>query len=119
MNSNNQYEGTGNEMIKTRLVRLLSHAKKYIVYNVMWQWMALIAQVVSVFTIAGLFGKLYAKKAASGDIVKCACVFAAVLVVRFLPIPNRCSCFWNVQPSTDAVPFFGNRPARDIHLLAF
>ena len=71
-------------MIKTRLVRLLSHAKKYIVYNVMWQWMALIAQVVSVFTIAGLFGKLYAKKAASGDIVKCACVFAAVLVVRFL-----------------------------------
>lgn len=71
-------------MIKTRLVRLLSHAKKYIVYNVMWQWMALIAQVVSVFTIAGLFGKLYAKKVASGDIVKCACVFAAVLVVRFL-----------------------------------
>lgn len=71
-------------MIKTRLVRLLSHAKKYIVYNVMWQWMALIAQVVSVFTIAGLFGKLYAKKAASGDIVKCVCVFAAVLVVRFL-----------------------------------
>lgn len=71
-------------MIKTRLVRLLSHAKKYIVYNVMWQWMALIAQVVSVFTIAGLFGKLYAKKAASGDIVKCACVFVAVLVVRFL-----------------------------------
>lgn len=71
-------------MIKTRLVRLLSHAKKYIVYNVMWQWMALIAQVVSVFTIVGLFGKLYAKKAASCDIVKCACVFAAVLVVRFL-----------------------------------
>lgn len=71
-------------MIKTRLVRLLSHAKKYIVYNVMWQWMALIAQVVSVFTIVGLFGKLYAKKAASGDIVKCACVFAVVLVVRFL-----------------------------------
>lgn len=71
-------------MIKTRLVRVLSHAKKYIVYNVMWQWMALIAQVVSVFTIAGLFGKLYAKKAASGDIVKCACVFASVLVVRFL-----------------------------------
>ena len=71
-------------MIKTRLVRLLSHAKKYIVYNVMWQWMALIAQVVSVFTIAGLFGKLYEKKAASGDIVKCACVVAAGLVVRFL-----------------------------------
>ena len=32
-------------MIKTRLVRMLDHAKKYIVFNVIWQWIALIAQV--------------------------------------------------------------------------
>ena len=25
-------------MIKTRLVGLLSHAKKYIVYTILWQW---------------------------------------------------------------------------------
>ena len=28
-------------MIKTRLVGLLSHAKKYIVYTILWQWAAL------------------------------------------------------------------------------
>ena len=27
-------------MIKTRLVGLLSHAKKYIVYTILWQWAA-------------------------------------------------------------------------------
>lgn len=40
-------------MIKTRLVKLLSHAKKYIIYNVLWQWFALISQVVVIFCIAG------------------------------------------------------------------
>lgn len=32
---------------------------------------------------SGTVWKTVCKKAASGDIVKCACVFAAVLVVRF------------------------------------
>lgn len=41
-------------MIKTRLVRLLSHAKKYIVYTILWQWAALLSQVLAVFTIADL-----------------------------------------------------------------
>lgn len=41
-------------MIKTRLVRLLSHAKKYIVYNIVWHWIALLAQILAVFSIAGL-----------------------------------------------------------------
>ena len=39
-------------MIKTRLVGLLSHAKKYIVYNIIWQWIALLAQILAVFSIA-------------------------------------------------------------------
>ena len=29
-------------MIKKRLVGLLSHAKKYIIYQVVWQWLALL-----------------------------------------------------------------------------
>ena len=37
-------------MIKTRLVGLLSHAKKYIVYTILWQWAALLSQVIAVFT---------------------------------------------------------------------
>ena len=41
-------------MIKTRLIRLLSHAGKYIVYHVLWQWLALVCQIVVVFSVAGL-----------------------------------------------------------------
>ena len=41
-------------MIKTRLLGLLSHAKKYIVYTIWWQWAALLAQVAAVFSIAEL-----------------------------------------------------------------
>ena len=41
-------------MIKTRLVGLLSHAKKYIVYTILWQWAALLSQVLAVFSIADL-----------------------------------------------------------------
>lgn len=38
-------------MIKTRLVRLLSHTKKYIVQMVLWQWIALLLQIAAIFTI--------------------------------------------------------------------
>ena len=44
-------------MIKTRLVGLLSHAKKYIVYTILWQWAALLSQVVAVFFFVGFMGK--------------------------------------------------------------
>ena len=46
-------------MIKTRLVGLLSHAKKYIVYTILWQWLALLSQVMAVFSIAGLLEKVF------------------------------------------------------------
>lgn len=45
-------------MIKTRLVGLLSHAKKYIVYTILWQWAALLSQVLAVFSIADLLEKV-------------------------------------------------------------
>lgn len=44
-------------MIKTRLVGLLSLQKKYIVYTVLWQWAALLSQIVAVFSIARLLEK--------------------------------------------------------------
>lgn len=49
-------------MIKTRLVALLSQAKKYIIQNVFWQWAALLAQIAAVFSAAGLLeGCLFRK----------------------------------------------------------
>ena len=41
-------------MIKKRLVGLLSHAKKYIIYQVVWQWLALICQIVMIYSAAML-----------------------------------------------------------------
>ena len=35
-------------MIKTRLVKLLSHTKKYIVQMVLWQWIALLGQIAAI-----------------------------------------------------------------------
>ena len=45
-------------MIKTRLVRLLAHARKYIVYQILWQWAALWAQIVMIFTLTGTMDKI-------------------------------------------------------------
>ena len=50
-------------MIKKRLVGLLVHAKKYIVYQVVWQWLSLLCQILLIFCgttllTEGLFGEL-------------------------------------------------------------
>ncbi len=39
-------------MIKTRLFSLLGHAKKYIIANVLWQWIGLWLQILFVFTLS-------------------------------------------------------------------
>ena len=41
-------------MIKTRLIKMLSHARKYIFYQVLWQWVALVCQIVLMYAAAGL-----------------------------------------------------------------
>ncbi len=44
-------------MIKKRLVGLLSHAKKYIIYNIFWQWISLLAQIGAVFAITAMLAQ--------------------------------------------------------------
>ncbi len=46
-------------MIKIRLIKLLSHAKKYVVLQVLWQWISLIAQVLLIFTLSGMIAGVY------------------------------------------------------------
>lgn len=45
-------------MIKTRLLALLSEGKKYIIYQVLWQWAVLLGQIISVFAIGNLVQKI-------------------------------------------------------------
>ena len=70
-------------MIKTRLVGLLSHAKKYIVYTILWQWLALLSQVIAVFSIAGLLEKVIYGSVTSESVERTVLILVLVVVIRF------------------------------------
>lgn len=75
-------------MIKKNLVNLLSHAKKYVVYNVLCQWIALLAQIAAIFTISGLLEKIiFGNVSLNGElwteIGKSAIILLAVIVIRY------------------------------------
>ena len=71
-------------MIKTRLVGLLSHAKKYIVYTILWQWAALLSQVLAVFTIADLLERVVYRAVTVPVIEKTIMILALVVTIRFV-----------------------------------
>ena len=71
-------------MIKTRLVRLLSHAKKYIGYTILWQWLALISQIVAVFSISGLLEAVVYQQVTIVGIQKTVLTLICVVIVRFI-----------------------------------
>lgn len=71
-------------MIKTRLIKLLSDAKKYIIFTILWQWISLIAQVVMVFTLADLLENVVFQTVTIEMIQKDIIVFVCVIVIRFV-----------------------------------
>ena len=71
-------------MIKTRLVGLLSHAKKYIVYTILWQWLALLSQVFAVFSIANLLERVVYRAVTVQSIERTVVTLAIVIVLRFV-----------------------------------
>lgn len=86
-------------MIKGRLVRLLSHAKKYIVLNVLWQWIALLSQIMAVCSITGLLGNVIAGEADARNVKRTLLVLAAVLIIRFFceRMAAKASCLASVD----------------------
>ena len=71
-------------MIKTRLVGLLSHAKKYIVYTIFFHWISLLAQVLAVFSIANLLEHVVADDVTISVIEQTILILALVVIVRFM-----------------------------------
>ena len=71
-------------MIKTRLVGLLSHAKKYIVYTILWQWVALLSQVLAVFTIADLLERVVYRAVTVPVIERTILILVLVVIIRFV-----------------------------------
>lgn len=70
-------------MIKTRLIQLLSHSKKYIVYTVFWQWISLLAQITAVFTIADLLGYVLNNTLTISHL-KSTFLLLGVIVIRYI-----------------------------------
>lgn len=71
-------------MIKTRLVGLLSHAKKYIAYTILWQWVALLSQILAIFSMAELLEQVVFGTVTLPMIERTILIFAVVVLVRFL-----------------------------------
>lgn len=81
-------------MIKTKLIKLLADSKKYIVYNIFWQWAALISQIIIVYIIANIIAKLPAPLNYM-DVVK----LLAALAVRF--VSDRLASMASYRASID------------------
>lgn len=71
-------------MIKTRLIKLLSHAKKYIIYQVIWQWLSLLCQVTMIYELAVLVEKLWYRKISGETVLQCLIIVVISILARFL-----------------------------------
>lgn len=71
-------------MIKTRLVKLLSHAKKYIVYQVIWQWLSLICQMIMIYSAAVLIERAFYGEVSAKVFLQCLLIAAVSIAARFL-----------------------------------
>lgn len=71
-------------MIKTRLIKLLAHARKYIIYNVLWQWISLLAQMAAVFAVSGLLEDIILRIADAAAMKQTVIVLTVTVIIRFI-----------------------------------
>lgn len=70
-------------MIKTRLVKLLSHAKRYIVFQVLWQWLSLLCQVLMIYSASVLIEKALFGILDIQEVWQYGAIVAGAMIVRF------------------------------------
>lgn len=77
----------------------MSHARKYIVYHVLWQWISLLAQIMAVFTIAGLLEQVVFSAVDAGKVQRALAVLAAAAAIRFVceRMASKASCLASVD----------------------
>ena len=71
-------------MIKTRLLALLSEGKKYIIYQVLWQWAVLLGQIISVFAIGNLVQKILEGRGNKEIVFLTLWILILITALRFL-----------------------------------
>lgn len=62
----------------------MSHAKKYIFYNIFWQWIALLSQIAVVFSVAYLLEGLILGQLAGKTLQRTVLVLLPALALRFV-----------------------------------
>lgn len=70
-------------MIRKRLIKLVPHSKKYIAYNILWQWISLVAQIMAVFSISGLLSVAVSNIMAVRDVIITLIILIFCCIVRF------------------------------------
>lgn len=69
-------------MIKKRLVGLMADSKKYIAQNVLWQWLALAASMITMLIVGRLFEDGYHGLLTGGRLAAAVCIILAAVMVR-------------------------------------
>lgn len=70
-------------MMDKRLLSFLGDSKKYIIGNVVFQWISLCMNIVLMMTTANLIQKLYQGTATSANLITLAVIVVLALIVRF------------------------------------
>lgn len=71
-------------MIKPRLMKLLKGSEKYLIQNILWQWIALLFQIAAVFAAGNFLEHLIKQTLYHNLWVQTAVVVVLALLVRFL-----------------------------------
>ena len=71
-------------MIKMRLIRLLKGSGKYILYQVLWQWISLIAQIIIAINITQLIDNAFYNKISDSTIIKVIITVITGIFIRVL-----------------------------------
>lgn len=71
-------------MIKPRLMKLLKGSEKYLIQNILWQWIALLFQIAAVFAAGNFLEHLINKTLYYNLWIQTAVVVVLALLVRFL-----------------------------------
>ena len=70
-------------MIDKRLIRTVRESKKYIAWNVIYQWLSLVANITMMVSIADLLSRLFANTADRENFVCTVIVVAAAVGIRY------------------------------------
>ena len=86
-------------MIKKRLVGLLSHAKKYIIYQVVWQWLALLCQILMIYCASVLLEQALFWEVTRQTGVSYGALAVAAMALRF--VCDRRASYASYRASVD------------------